>query len=94
MAKQHNQEFKENAITYYQEHKDLGVKGCAENLGIGRSTLNKWLKEYHTTDKVITIGRGKYASDEQREIARLKRELRYTTDALNILKKAMGILIV
>lgn len=37
-------------------------------------------------------GRGNYESDEAKEIARLKKELRDTQDALEILKKAMGIL--
>ena len=45
MAKQHDKQFKLDAIQYYQDHKDLGVRGCAENLGIGYSTLTKWLKE-------------------------------------------------
>jgi len=35
---------------------------------------------------------GNYASDEQKEIARLKRELRDAQDALDVLKKAIGIL--
>ena len=33
-----------------------------------------------------------YASDEAKEIARLQRELRDTKDALEVLKKAIGIL--
>ena len=37
-------------------------------------------------------GSGNYSSDEAKEIARLKRELKNTQDALEILKKAMGIL--
>ena len=44
MAMQHDKQFKLDAIRYYQDHKDLGVRGCAENLGIGYSTLTKWLK--------------------------------------------------
>ena len=32
-------------------------------------------------------GSGNYASDEQKEIARLKRELRDAQDALDVLKK-------
>ena len=39
MAKQHDKQFKLDAVQYYQDHKDLGVRGCAENLGIGYSTL-------------------------------------------------------
>lgn len=45
MAKQHDKQFKEDGVQYYLEHKDLGVKGCAKNLGIGISTLRKWVKE-------------------------------------------------
>ena len=42
MAKQHDKQFKLDA----EDHKDLGVRGCAENLGIGYSTLTKWLKDF------------------------------------------------
>lgn len=41
----HNKQFKEDAVRYYQDHKDLGLKGFATNLDIGYSTLCKWLKE-------------------------------------------------
>ena len=41
---------------------------------------------------IPTIGSGCYESEEQREIARLKRELRDTQDALDVLKKAISIL--
>ena len=46
MAMQHDKQFKLDAIRYYQDHKDLGVRGCAENLDIGYSTLTKWLKDF------------------------------------------------
>lgn len=46
MARQHDKQFKLDAIQYYEDHKDLGVRGCAENLGIGYSTLTKWLKDF------------------------------------------------
>ena len=35
MAKQHDKQFKLDAVQYYQDHKDIGVRGCAENLDIG-----------------------------------------------------------
>ena len=41
MAKQHDKQFKLDAVQYYQVHKDLGIRGCAENFGIGYSTLTK-----------------------------------------------------
>ena len=50
MVKQHDKQFKLDAVQYYQDHKDLGVRGCAENLGIGYSTLTKWLKDFREND--------------------------------------------
>ncbi len=52
MAKQHDKQFKLDAIQYYQDHKDLGVRGCAENLGIGYSTLTKWLKDFRESGDI------------------------------------------
>ena len=75
-----------------QDHKDLGVRGCAENLGIGYSTLTKWLKDFRESGDIPVRGSGNYASDEQKEIARLRRELRDAQDALDVLKKAINIL--
>ena len=92
MAQPHDQQFKENAVRYYDEHKDLGVRGCAKNLGVGYSTLSKWVRQMKKIGTVEVRGSGNYASDEQKEIARLKRELRDTKDALDVLKKAISIL--
>ena len=41
MAKQHDKQFKLDAVQYYFDHKELGVRGCAQNLGVGYSTLTK-----------------------------------------------------
>ena len=80
MAKQHDKQFKLDAVQYYQDHKDLGVRGCAENFGIGYSTLTKWLKDFRESGDIPVRGSGNYASDEQKEIARLRRELRDAQD--------------
>ena len=63
-------------------------------LGIGQSTLSRWLKEAKESDdgKINAPGSGNYQSDVAKENARLKRELRDTKDALEILKKAISIL--
>ena len=58
MAKQHDKQFKLDAIQYYQDHKDLGVRGCAENLGIGYSTLTKWLKDFRESGDIPVRGSG------------------------------------
>ena len=58
MAMQHDKQFKLDAIRYYQDHKDLGVRGCAENLGIGYSTLTKWLKDFRESGDIPVRGSG------------------------------------
>lgn len=76
-SKQHDKEIKFDVVKYRKEHPELTLEQCAKNLGIGISTLFKWLKQFrdHEGDTPVR-GFGNYASDEQNEIARLKRELR------------------
>ena len=71
----------------YQE-----LQGCATNLGISQQTLSRWQKELRETGDIESRGSGNYASDEAKEITRLKRELRDAQDALEVLKKAINIL--
>ena len=95
MAKgtQYSKQFKEDAVRYRKDHPELTVQKAAENLGISESALKNWMKAARENeDSVPTRGTGNYSSDEAKEIARLKRELRDTKDTLEILKKAIGIL--
>ena len=92
-GKQHDKQFKLDAVKYRKEHPDLTQEECAKNLGIGLSTLARWESQFRDYNGDIpTRGSGNYATDEQKEIARLKRELRNTQDALDVLKKAISIL--
>ena len=93
MPTQYTEEFKKDAVTYWKEHPKLGINKCAQNLGVSKSALSTWTKIYTENEGSIpTRGRGNFESDEAKEIARLKKELRDTQDALDILKKAIGIL--
>lgn len=92
MATQYTEEFKKDAVRYWKEHKELGITACAKNLGISKSALSAWRKLYENNNgNIPTRGRGNYESDAAKENARLKKELRDTQDALEILKKAIGI---
>ena len=93
MSKQFDKQFKENAVQYYLAHKELGWNKCAENLGVSRNAIRSWVKAAaENAGEVPVQGSGNYASDEEKENARLRKELRDTKDALEILKKAIGIL--
>ncbi|WP_242838651.1 hypothetical protein [Lachnobacterium bovis] len=62
-------------------------------LELETSTLGKWEAQFRNNDGDYSCqSSGNYESDEAKEIARLKRELRDTQDALDVLKKAIGIL--
>ena len=93
MSTQYTEDFKRDAVIYWKEHPELGIGKCAKNLGISKSALSIWAKKYEQNNgSVPTRGRGNYESDDAKEIARLKKELRDTQDALDILKKAISIL--
>ena len=88
MKTQHTKQFKLDAINYRKEHPDLTQVECAKNLGIGVSTLARWEAQFRDNEGDIPVrGSGNYESDEAKEIARLKRELRDAQDALDVLKK-------
>lgn len=92
-TKQHSKQFKLDSVNYRKEHPDLTQVECAKNLGIGVSTLARWEAQFRDHDGDIPVrGSGNYESDEAKEIARLKRELRDAQDALDVLKKAISIL--
>ena len=83
----HTKQFKLDAINYRKEHPDITQVECAKNLGIGVSTLARWEAQFRDNDgDMPVIGSGSYASDEAKEIARLKRG--DAQDALDVLKKS------
>ena len=89
----HSKQFKPDAVNYRNELPDLTQVECAKNLGIAVSTLAKWESQFRNNDGDISVrGSGNYQSDDAKEIARLKRELRDAQDALDVLKKAISIL--
>lgn len=90
--KQFDAEFKQDAVNYYYTS-GKSLEKAAADLKIGESTLGKWVSAAKNNNGVVHHrGSGNYNSDAEKEIARLKKELRDSQDALDILKKAMGIL--
>jgi len=79
-----NNEFKTNAVKLVLEKGN--IKQISEDLGIGKSTLSKWIASYK---KGNLENSGK--TTEQKELQRLKRENHILKQERDILKKAMGI---
>ncbi len=88
----HSAEFKQDAVNYYYSS-GKSQKDASKDLKIGQSTLGKWIASAKANEGVVEHrGTGNYSSDAEKEIARLKKELRDHKDALDILKKAISIL--
>ncbi|MBL1230954.1 transposase [Enterococcus sp. BWB1-3] len=92
MVKPYDKQFKLATVQYYSEHKNLGLKGCAKNLGVSYQTLSRWKKELRESRIIHPRGSGNYSSDLAKENAHLKRQLLNTEDALDVLKKNINIL--
>ena len=78
MAKYYDKQFKLDTVQYFLDYKYLGLQGCASNLGISQQTLSRWKKEPQETGDIECRGSGNFFSDEEKEITKLKRELRDT----------------
>ena len=88
-----NDEFKQGVVDYVLQHPEESKLSIAKKFGIADSTIHKWMKDAKNNDnKIESRGSGNFASDEAKEIARLKKELKDTQDDLEVLKKAIGIL--
>ena len=93
MARKYTPEFKADAIRYFEDHPDMDNHKKAEYLGVPYHTLYGWIKEHRRKERA---GEAEPVTGnltaEEKEILRLKKELRDTQDALEILKKALSIL--
>lgn len=91
MATQYTKQLKEDSLKYGKEHLELGICKCTKNLNISKSALCVWGKMYEDNAGDVPT-RGNFESDEVKEIANFRKELRDTQDALDILKKVIDIL--
>lgn len=71
---------------------ERSAKEVADELGIRDEVLRRWIREHRQYGKDGFSGHGKpNMTDEQREMARLKSELRDAQIERDILKKAVAI---
>ncbi len=82
MAARFDEEFKREVVRVAQSS-GLPQRQVAADFGIGLSTLGKWLVKYGEQ-----IGMSQVQLDQQKEIARLRKELRIAQEERDVLKKA------
>ncbi len=63
MAKHFDKQFKLDAVQYYHDHRELGLVGCASNLGISQQSLSRWQKELRESGDLECHGSGNYLDD-------------------------------
>jgi transposase len=87
---QYDKEFKQQAL---QLSDDIGVKAAAEQLGIKYYTLAGWRKIRKERGINSFVGSGHHpvpASEKDRRIRELEKELSETKRANDILREALG----
>lgn len=82
MASRHSEEFKRDAVRIALTS-GLTRRQASSDLGVGMSTLNKWIKIYRDTDVV-----SKEDQELVKENERLRRENRILREEREVLKKA------
>ena len=91
--REYTREFKESAIELYHSS-GRSAKAIAEELGIDRSILSRWIREEQNgeTKKLkVFPGRG---NPRDEELARLRKENLDLKETNEILKKAMAYFVV
>lgn len=92
LKKQYSAEFKQDAVNHYHSS-GKSMEQVAGDLKVSKSALSKWIASSNINGGTVNHrGSGNYSSDAEKEIARLKKELRDSKEALDILKKAISIL--
>ena len=87
MGRHYEKQFKEDAVQYLLDHPEMDKRQAAEYLNVYGWYKRRMREERGDTTKAYVP-----MTEEEKEIARLRRELRDTQDALEVLKKAISIL--
>lgn len=85
-------DFKRDAIQYVESHPEMTMEQAAQYLGMPKETLYGWVKACRRKQRGIDSTPASPMTDEEKELARLRRENRDLQDALEVLKKAISIL--
>ena len=86
---------KEEKLQIIKESMEEGMdlRTLSERYHIHLNTISRWRREFHHNEEASFPGHGnKTLSEEQKEIEQLKKQLRETEIANEILKKALGII--
>lgn len=89
MPKKIDKEFKHNAVRLVIDQ-GLSIDKVSYDLGIGRSTLGRWIREYKQHGSSAFPGKG-HLKPEDEKLKQLERENEILRRERDILKKALAI---
>ncbi len=89
MPAKFNKEFKVNAVRLVVED-GVSVSRASKDLGVGLSTLQRWIRELKTQGKSAFPGKGHLRPEDER-VKKLERENEILKRERDILKKALAI---
>ncbi len=85
MTKRYSTQFKQEALQFVQNHPSLGIASIANQLGVGYSTLDTWLRQHrHTLGNTAASTQ----TAEQQRIRTLEKQVAHLNEVNDILKKA------
>lgn len=68
------------------------IRQAAESMGVGKSTLDKWVRQYRQEKQGLTPDGSKALTPEQQEIQQLKKRIKQLELEKDILKQASVLL--
>ena len=81
------------AIVLESQEEGMVIEDLAHRYAVHENTIRRWRKEYSAYNTAAFAGKGnEILTEEQREIKRLRKDLKDAQLANEILKKAMGII--
>ena len=89
--REYTREFKLEAISLVVDGKRK-IPDVASSLGVGQSTVQKWLTQYRQEVRGQTLKSATPYIDEQRELQELRKQVKRLTMERDILKKASALL--
>lgn len=80
-----SQQKKQEAVAYALSHSEIATKQLAKDLGVGHSTLDKWLRQAREQGQ---SGAVRSLSTDQLRIRQLEKEVAHLREVNEIVKKA------
>lgn len=91
MTKKFTPEFRQE-VAELVTNKDYSIREAAEAMGVGKSTVDKWVRQLRKDRNGDNVNGGSPISSEQRRIKELERENQRLKMEKDILKKATALL--